>query len=973
MNDGPEQNKTTILLVEKNDEDRKILTDLISSQYNVVYSQSEEEILLLLQDKQNVISAAIMDSELALPILRTIRFVPSLEQFPVLVSISHSDEKIEAELLDLDIVDFLKKPFVKTRVLNRLKTSVKLFNANSVIYELERDELTGLYTRQAFLRKAEKIRNENPSKKFCIIAFDFDNFKSSNTLYGEEKCNEFLSYTARRLKRLLPKGIAGRFGGDQYILFIDYVGEVVDVEKIQSICKIILDTAPIPHQVVKMGINAPISHDLPFIVCCDRAFLAIREIKGIYGKDIAFFEDKLQQQLLDEQHIIETMESALEQNEFCVYYQPKHEAITGKIVGAEALVRWNHKEYGFMAPNQFIPLFEKNGFITKLDFFVLDQVCRDIKRWEKQGIPIVPISVNVSRRDFIEPGCIDKQIQLIEKYKVPHEYLHMEVTESLYSENTELIVSQVRKVQSLGFEIEMDDFGAGYSSLGMLAEFPLDILKLDISFVRNLKKNEIVIENVIKMAHRLGLLTVAEGAETNEQFRVLKSLGCDFIQGYYFSKPLAIGEYESYLNVKDAEKPKHLRLSAQEEDDDWHMNEKMLVAANEVAEAVPGGFFSYHADGNLEIISFNKELVNMFGCDSAEDFRKYTGNSFKGIVMAEDFDYVQNSINSQINEDNDIDYVEYRIKAKDGTVRYVKDYGRFVRTKKYGDIFYVFINDSTEEQRWRVKAEIDDIRNEELEHTLTKATTANKAKDIFMSNIVKDIMLPIKDIIKYTDKIDAKPKDFQNIKENIALARKSEEALLGYINNLNELSQIFEDGIVLKETATDVSDAPKKTYNLIKKLAKEKGIKVEYWSEIYNPYIYQDVLHTTDVVMNILTNAFKYTPAGGTIKFGLKQSPGKNDNECMIDFICQDSGIGISKEFLPYICKSFAREDNEINKEIPGAGLGLFIAKSLLTIMNGTIEFESELGKGTTVRTSQPHRFASKEDVTKDTLLVNHI
>ena len=972
MKEGPEQQKPVILIVETNADDRHILTNLIDNYYDVVYSESEDEILSMLQDKTKVISAAIINSESALPILETIRLIPSLEQFPVLVSITGTDPELETKLFELDIVDFLKKPFVQSRVLNRLKTAVKLFNAGSIIYELERDELTGLYTRLAFLRKAEKFRDENPHKNFCVIAFDFDNFKSSNTLYGEEKCNEFLAYTGRRLKGLLPRGIAGRFGGDQFILFFDYEGERVDVNRIQTISKAILETAPIPHQIVKMGINAPISHDLPFIICCDRAFLAIRDIKGIYGKDIAFFEEKLQKQLLDEQHIIETMEESLKNKEFKVFYQPKHEAISGKIVGAEALVRWIHKEYGLLPPGQFIPLFERNGFITKLDYFVLEQVCKDIKRWEKEGKPFVPISVNVSRRDFIEYGNIDRQIELIESYKVPHQYLHMEVTESLYSDSTDIIISQVKKVQELGFEIEMDDFGAGYSSLGMLAGFPLNILKLDISFVRNLKRNEIVVENVIKMAHRLGLLTVAEGAETNEQITTLKSLGCDFIQGYYFSKPLSVEEYEIYLQ-DCAIKPVNQIRTAKEDESDWRMNEDMLIAASEVAEGIPGGFFSYHADGELEIISFNTELIHMFGCESAEEFRTYTGNSFKGIVMADDFDYVQRSITNQIKNDKDLDYVEYRIKAKDGTVKYVKDYGRFVKTKKYGDIFYVFINDITEEERRLVSAEIETVKKLDFERVLSHATTANKAKNIFISNIVKDIVPPIKDIVECTDNIVSNLSNTELVIGYARKARKSEEKLLGFINNVIELSQLEAGEIKLDEKPTDITDAAVKIYELVKKAAITRGVELEYWSEIYNPYIYQDVVHTTTVVMNILMNAIKYTPAGGKVKFGLRQSPGQTPDECNVEFICEDTGIGISKEFLPYICKSFSREDNPINADIAGSGLGLNIAKALLTVMRGTIEFESEEGKGTTVRTSQPHRYAKKKDVIKSTLLVDHI
>ena len=376
--------KDKVLVVGHNPFDEKILTDILSPYVEVVISNAEDTIIEQLQDKDDVISTAIFNFEVAPELLKAIRMIPVLEDFPILVSTLHGSAQIENDLLEYGVVDFLKQPFDARRVINRVKTCIKLFNANKIIFELERDELTGLFTRKAFLRRAEKVRAENPKKKFAVLAFDFDNFKSSNTLYGEAKCNEFLAYTAKRLKGLIPHSIVGRYGGDQYILFFAFDGDNVDVERIQYLTKSILDSAPIPHQIVKCGINSPISHELPFVVCCDRAFLAIQQIKGIYGKDIAFFEADLQKHLLDEQHISETMEAALENGEFKVYYQPKHETITGKIVGAEALVRWIHPEYGFMSPGDFIPLFERNGFITKLDNFILEQVCKDIKRWKEK-------------------------------------------------------------------------------------------------------------------------------------------------------------------------------------------------------------------------------------------------------------------------------------------------------------------------------------------------------------------------------------------------------------------------------------------------------------------------------------------------------------------------------------------------------------------------------------------------------------
>ena len=965
--------KDKVLVVGHNPFDEKILTDILSPYVEVVISNAEDTIIEQLQDKDDVISTAIFNFEVAPELLKAIRMIPVLEDFPILVSTLHGSAQIENELLEYGVVDFLKQPFDARRVINRVKTCIKLFNANKIIFELERDELTGLFTRKAVLRRAEKVRAENPKKKFAVLAFDFDNFKSSNTLYGEAKCNEFLAYTAKRLKGLIPHSIVGRYGGDQYILFFAFDGDNVDVERIQYLTKSILDSAPIPHQIVKCGINSPISHELPFVVCCDRAFLAIQQIKGIYGKDIAFFENDLQKHLLDEQHISETMEAALENGEFKVYYQPKHETITGKIVGAEALVRWIHPEYGFMSPGQFIPLFEKNGFITKLDNFILEQVCKDIKRWKEKGYTFVPVSVNVSRRDFLEEGCIDKQIQIIDSYGIDHAYVHMEVTESLYSENTEIIISQLKKVQELGFMIEMDDFGSGYSSLGLLSSFPLNILKLDISFVRNFRENEIVIENIIKMAHRLGLLTVAEGAETNEQVATLKTLGCDFIQGFYFSKPLPIEEYEKYINDAKILNGGKKVQTADLEELEWHYSDNVLIAANEVAEAVPGGFFSYHADGELEIISFNKELMEMYGCKTAEEFREYTGNSFKGIVYPDDFDYVQKSINSQIKEDNDLDYVEYRIKAKDGTVKYIKDYGRFVKTKKYGDIFYVFVNDVTEEERWRADATNKMIKNMELEQTVHQVSAEKKAKDIFIENIIKDILTPVTAIIQKTEDIKANLTNPIIVNEKINEAKIAEEHLLGFLNNMKELSQIENDKLEIVEMATDISDAIEKISSLIKDAADKKRIKVETWQDIYNPYIYQDVIHTTDEVLNVLMNAVKYSPVGGKIKIGIRQRPGKNENECSIEFVCEDNGIGISKKFLPHVCKPFAREDNKVNKEIQSAGLGLHITQKLLELTGGSIEIVPKKGKGVIVKTIQTHRFCKKEDVEKETVLTQNV
>lgn len=363
----------------------------------------------------------------------------------------------------------------------------------------------------------------------------------------------------------------------------------------------------------------------------------------------------------------------------------------------------------------------------------------------------------------------------------------------------------------------------------------------------------------------------------------------------------------------------------------------------------------------------------MYDCESAEEFREYVGNSFRGIVHPDDFDRVQNSIENQITVDNNLDYVEYRIKTKIGTLKYVRDYGRFVKTKNYGDIFYVFLNDITMEERARAESEAELVRKIELQRTADLASNASRAKNIFMYNVSQNILGTIQSIIGFTNDIKDNLTDSNAVTSNLSKIENSEELLLSLVNDVCELVQMENGDIKLVEAPTDLTDAVDKIYALIKDEAKERGIEIEYWSEIINPYIYQDVIHTTDVVMNILMNALKYTPRGGTIRFGIKQTPGNQENECNVSFYCEDTGIGISQEFLPYICKTFAREDNLINTTVPSAGLGLSIAKSLLNLMNGNLEIKSEYGKGTTVITSQPHRYAKKEDVEKSTTLAANV
>ena len=293
--------------------------------------------------------------------------------------------------------------------------------------------------------------------------------------------------------------------------------------------------------VMKWGIYNVEDRSVSIEQICDRALLAARSIKGQYGKYFAIYDDTLRNQLLREQAITDSMESALSQNQFLVYLQPKYRIKDEALVGAEALVRWNHPVWGFLSPAEFIPLFEKNGFITRLDRFVWEKACAVLHDWDERGYYPISVSVNVSRADIYNEDLADTLVKIIEKYDLAPSRLHLEITESAYTENPKQIIDTVTILRELGFVIEMDDFGSGYSSLNMLNDMPIDILKLDMKFIRSemaKPKSQGILQFIINLARWMNLSVVAEGVETKAQLLRLTEIGCDYVQGYYFAKPM---------------------------------------------------------------------------------------------------------------------------------------------------------------------------------------------------------------------------------------------------------------------------------------------------------------------------------------------------------------------------------------------------------------------------------------------------
>ena len=544
--------KRNILIVEDDPINREILKSFLSEKYHILEAENGQQGIEILQAIQENVAAVLLD--LVMPVMDGYTFLniiandTAFSKIPIVVMSAYTNGEDEEYCLRLGASDFIPKPYNIHVVKNRIHNIIKLNESIATVSAVEYDDLTGLYSRQYFIHKAEKIRHTNKGKNYSIFGIDIENFKMTNNEYGEKRCNDFLVYIGDTLTEKIPDGIVTRFGGDRFAVMFETDNGLTS-KKLEAILKELTEQAPIKHQVINAGVYFNIDINLPIIRCCDRAFIALRTVRGMYRKNIAVYTEEMHNRLLKEQQILEDMEDALEQNEFKVYYQPKHDSITGKLVGAEALVRWQHPRYGMMSPGLFIPLFEKNGFITKLDSFVAKKVCADQKRWKDSGINIVPVSINVSRRDFYEEGWMSALLDVIEDSGLMPADIHAEVTESMYAENAEQIISQLKRVQEDGYCIEMDDFGTGYSSLGMLTEFPLNYIKLDISFIRKLERTEVVVESVIELAHKMGFKVVAEGVENDIQLNILKRLNCDYIQGFLFSKPLPVDEFEKYMRA----------------------------------------------------------------------------------------------------------------------------------------------------------------------------------------------------------------------------------------------------------------------------------------------------------------------------------------------------------------------------------------------------------------------------------------
>ncbi len=416
-------------------------------------------------------------------------------------------------------------------------------------YRANHDDLTGLENKEKFYISAEKYMNKDSYAEYAVIMLDIDKFRVINDVYGMEVGDDVLCHVAEALKRNITDGCICRMYSDNFAILVKYTSQAqinTTMEKIEeAIKRYPLDI----NIIISYGVYKVEDTDIPVSVMCDWAGYAKKAVKGNALKTGAFYDETLRENMLEDKFIESEMEQALLNEQFRLYLQPKIDIITSKVIGAEALVRWIHPTKGIIPPARFIPLFEKNSFIIRMDIYIWEQVCKAIRRWIDEGKTPVPISINVSRLHIVDPTLKNTLVSLTDKYDIPHELLEIEITETAFMDNTDTIQRCILELKELGFTVSIDDFGSGYSSLNMLKEVSVDTLKIDRAFLKevvNTSKGKIIISHTIAMANELNLNVVSEGVETVEQAEFLVKNGCRAAQGFLYSKPLSVQNYEMY-------------------------------------------------------------------------------------------------------------------------------------------------------------------------------------------------------------------------------------------------------------------------------------------------------------------------------------------------------------------------------------------------------------------------------------------
>ena len=552
--------KGTVLIVDDEKVNRIILRKILETEYDILEALNGEEAYDIFVGQYGFITAVVLDvfmqSGSGIDFLRRYHDSEFYQRIPVVVATIENGTKIEKECLALGAWDFIKKPYDVDILRFRLENVIERSQfkvAEELKYVKEYSTLTGIYNKKRFFEETRSVLDRNPKEQFAFIRIDVEKFRLVNSFYGIQEGNKLLQFLASYIENVLEPYPSKAFGH----LEADIFGVCVPYERKQDLIDFVEELAeqlrnyPLEFDLVPAcGIYLIVDKSISTNDMYDMASLAAQRCKGNCMSGYAFYSDSMSVTIIKEQVLTNSMRSALESGQFVPYIQPKYNLEESKMDGGEVLIRWIDPKRGMIAPNEFIPVFERNGFIVKLDYFVWESTCKLLRRWMDEGRELRPLSVNISRVSLYNPRLVEQICELTEKYGIPRNLLQLELTESAYTQNQTAIRELMAKFRENGFTVLMDDFGSGYSSLNVLKDIVVDILKIDMKFLSDAeekKRSEDILASVVEMSKKLNMPVIAEGVEKEDQVSFLKSIGCDYVQGYYFGKPMPVTDYEKLV------------------------------------------------------------------------------------------------------------------------------------------------------------------------------------------------------------------------------------------------------------------------------------------------------------------------------------------------------------------------------------------------------------------------------------------
>ena len=542
--------------MEDNAINRAMLQNILSDKYELLEAENGAVALGVLAREGHAVSAIILD--LVMPVMDGYAFLEEfqrnaeLRDIPVIVSTQKDSETDEVRALASGAFDFLTKPYNPDIIRRRVENLINFRETYMKMRTVERDALTGMYNKESFYENAAAQISADPACKWDIICTDIEKFSLANGLFGKKTGDAMLRRFAGILRRRITDAVLfGHLDDDQFAMLVSR-REVYRDELFANITREFNDSDTALRLIVRFGIYSADDPSQPVSVMCDRALLAARNLYGLYGVSCASYDKALHDKILAEQSILNRVEGALSRKEFEIYLQPKYNLANGLIAGAEALVRWNDPERGLVLPGEFVPVLERNGFITALDSYVLDAVCSMLRKSLDAGVTPVPVSVNISLVDVYTSDLAETVMKIADRYSVSPGLIHLDLTRKNYAEDQGQVVEVASRLRNMGFKIEMDDLGVGYS-LNTLSRMPVDYAKLDMASLNDESRGgRDTVNFVLNLARLMDLSVIAEKVGTREQAERLRSMNCSYAQGYYYAKPMPSGDFDALLRVSEA-------------------------------------------------------------------------------------------------------------------------------------------------------------------------------------------------------------------------------------------------------------------------------------------------------------------------------------------------------------------------------------------------------------------------------------